>query len=91
MSDHGYGKYTNGCRCDVCRQAKADYSRERRAKARALAQKYSVDGWRYVAPIERHGTRFGYEEAGCRCPECTHARTSSDVTYARSRRAKAAS
>lgn len=101
--EHGYIAYTHGCRCEVCRKAKADYMRERRAAARALAQKYTqtADGtpgnpWnafangsvRFLAPIKTHGTRAGYEEHGCRCRECTSARTRSDQRYARSRSAR---
>lgn len=102
MSDHGtYARYSNPtrpCRCDACRKAKADYMRERRARARLMAQKHTsanpagagartTGSVRYVAPIARHGTRFGYEEHGCRCFACTEARTSDD--YARRARKRA--
>ena len=62
---HGYGGYTNGCRCDVCRQAKADYMRDRRATAYLEPQQ--------PVPDITHG-RFGYEERGCRCDVCVGAR-----------------
>lgn len=93
MDAHGYGLYTHGCRCDVCRKAKADYMRERRATARKMAQKHTISStgkrpardtaWtpgahRYVAPIANHGSRFGYEEHGCRCLDCTEARALDD-------------
>lgn len=93
---HGYNGYASGCRCEECRAAKADYMRARRARARALAQTYTVsstgdrpNGTTATAPgatrnfahIEHHGTRYGYEEAGCRCNLCTAARTSSDRKY----------
>jgi hypothetical protein len=86
MSEHGYGRYTNGCRCEVCRAAKAAYMRKRRAFGRALAQQWTAtstgqrgnrsNAWapgskRYVAPIGTHGTRAGYDEHGCRCEPCT--------------------
>lgn len=100
---HGYGPYTRGCRCDVCRKAKADYMRKRRAAGRALAQQHSERApgcdqghpWkpgtvRYVAPIARHGSRFAYDELGCRCLDCTHARTSSDKLRDARRRARSA-
>ena len=94
--EHGYGPYTNGCRCDVCKKAKADYMRERRAAARKIAQKHTrgsdgkrptastawaVGAERYVAPIAKHGSRFGYEEHGCRCFDCTEARSVDDRAH----------
>lgn len=88
---HGYGKYSHGCRCKTCREAKTEYMRKRRADARLLAQahtSWAVKGgaWgngavRFLAPVERHGTRFAYEERGCRCGDCTEARTSADARY----------
>lgn len=84
-SSHGYVAYTRGCRCGVCRRAKADYIRERRAAARAIAQRYtrsstgrrgtSTTAWaegaiRYVAIGVTHGTRYAYDERGCRCRAC---------------------
>lgn len=93
---HGYGSYSHGCRCGVCRAAKADYMRDRRAAARARAQANTRSStgqrgaresarapgaYRNVASIEKHGTRYGYEEAGCRCLECTDARMESDRKY----------
>ena len=101
MNDHGYNAYANGCRCEVCRAAKADYMRERRAAARKAAQKHTRSSTgrrgakgnarmpgatRYVAPIASHGTRFGYEEHGCRCFDCTDTRALADrATTARRR------
>lgn len=95
---HGYSGYAGGCRCDVCRTAKADYMRARRAEGRRRAQEltsapsgkrpnrytaFAPGASRYVAPIDKHGTRFGYEEWGCRCADCTLARTASDARYGR--------
>ena len=86
MTEHGYGPYTNGCRCEICRKAKADYMRARRAAARALAQKntHTSDGLRgspantftpgaerHVVDGVKHGTRYAYDERGCRCRDCT--------------------
>ena len=87
--DHGYGAYTRGCRCDECRQAKADYMRRRRSGARrtaAAAQGKVRASWaegRYVVtdPSVTHGTRSTYEEHGCRCERCTNARTRSNRRY----------
>lgn len=67
---HNYAGYANGCRCDVCRKAKADYMHNKRAEARANPREPA-----------RHGTRFGYDEAGCRCGPCTRARRLSDKRY----------
>ena len=90
---HNYSGYTHGCRCDVCRRAKADYMRERRARHRGVSQKHTVSSTgrrgapgtarapgatRYVAPIDRHGTRAGYDEHSCRCFPCTDARMAAE-------------
>lgn len=84
MSEHGYSAYTHDhCRCEVCRQAKADYVRARRAAGRQVAQ----PGVR-VDDLKRHGTRFGYEERGCRCDECVGARHASERKYWPARAAK---
>lgn len=96
LSGHGYNAYTYGCRCDVCRKAKADYMRERRAQGRIEARKFTrgagggrptkhdarIPGaTRFVAPNVKHGTRYAYEEHGCRCFPCTDARLASDRVY----------
>jgi rubredoxin len=68
---HGYGRYTNGCRCPVCRQAKAAYMRERRAEAARLAA--AAPGRvirRHAGRDVKHGTSFAYYELGCRCTVC---------------------
>lgn len=69
--EHGYNAYSHGCRCSVCRAAKADYMREKRRAARRYAGPGVTARGRYVAPIENHGTTAGYVEHKCRCPECT--------------------
>lgn len=93
MSEHGYNAYTSGCRCEVCRKAKADYMRGRRAAARKVAQRHTQGmgvgpgstrkpgSTRYIAPYVTHGTRYAYEEHGCRCFPCTDARANSDRKY----------
>lgn len=81
-TDHGYLNYTYGCRCTICRKAKADYVRARRAAGRHTAQVYAaVTGQRHIADTATHGTRYAYEELGCRCQPCTTARTTSDRKY----------
>jgi len=101
---HGYGPYSTGCRCDICRAAKAAYLRARRAEHREIAAKHTVGSTgkrpapgtarapgatRYLAPIANHGTRFGYEEKGCRCFPCSDARALSDRERLARRRAEA--
>jgi hypothetical protein len=73
---HGYVAYTHGCRCEVCREAKSTYMRQRRTEARREAQRHSVGrrgepgSVRYVANVRNHGTSYAYYERGCRCREC---------------------
>jgi hypothetical protein len=69
--DHGYVCYTRGCRCQPCRAAKAAYVRTRRAAAAALAAEVGHHSYVLVADEITHGTRFAYEERGCRCDPCT--------------------
>lgn len=64
---HNYSGYSHGCRCSVCRQAKSDYMRGRRARARANP-----------APPPRHGTITAYNENMCRCGLCRKARRTAD-------------
>ena len=59
---HGYTRYTHGCRCQKCREAKAAYMAARRSAA------YRDD--HQVPEGITHGTRFAYEEHGCRCEAC---------------------
>lgn len=96
-AEHGtYTRYSHGCRCEPCRGTKAAYMRQRRAAGRALAAVHTRSStgrrsnnrtaWaagasRYVASGITHGTRYGYEERGCRCLDCTAARAESDRRY----------
>lgn len=58
MAAHGtYGSYSNGCRCEPCRDAMR--ASKRAAKARAAA----------TGDIP-HGTLNGYGNLGCRCQPC---------------------
>lgn len=67
MSGHGYGAYSHGCRCQICKDARAAYSRRQRAAAAANA--------RPGRPVEgvKHGTRRAYKDHGCRCGQCVEA------------------
>jgi hypothetical protein len=83
VSGHGYGAYARGCRCEVCRAAKAAYMRSRRKQARRAARRQlSETGVSVIAGVT-HG-RAAYEERGCRCVECLDARALMwRVTYER--------
>jgi hypothetical protein len=72
VTNHGYGAYASGCRCDVCRKAKAEYMSKRRKAA--VAARKAGDPMGSV----KHGTRYAYEERGCRCSSCSEAHSRSD-------------
>lgn len=75
---HSYGGYSNGCRCDVCREAKATRMREYRARARrALRLVQSTGTGRNFVPGIKHGYS-GYQNHACRCEVCTRARAEWD-------------
>lgn len=65
---HDYGPYSRGCRCEVCRAAKAERMRKLRAGRRA-AQMAFVGGRNHVEGIT-HGYS-GYQNCLCRCEVCT--------------------
>lgn len=56
---HGYVRYTKGCRCEVCREAKAAYMRAKRGRGAVVK----------VVPDIAHGIN-GYWNYGCRCETC---------------------
>ena len=62
MSTHGYGAYSTGCRCEVCRSAKAAYMRERRAAGRDAARA-ATDAATWSGP---RGARAVAAETGAR-------------------------
>jgi hypothetical protein len=70
---HGYGGYTNGCSCQVCRGAKAAYMRARRTPG-AITSSFT------------HGTIWGYQEHLCRCDACRGAKRAVDRRQAAERR-----
>lgn len=87
---HGYGSYTHGCRCEVCKTAKAAYMSERRRAGRARAaantrtatgkrgnrhNAFGVGATRNVVAGVTHG-RYAYDVHGCRCRDCTTAKSS---------------
>lgn len=75
---HGYVPYTRGCRCPICRGAKAAYMRASRAKASRRRRLVQVDGAgrNYVEGIV-HGYG-GYQNHHCRCDECRAAKSAVD-------------
>lgn len=62
--EHGtIREYRRGCRCDACRSALRNYSREYRARKRA--------GGPSLAVLAEHGSTDMYQRKGCRCELCT--------------------
>ena len=85
MAEHGYGRYSTGCRCEICRAAKAGYMRGQRAAARADLM---VKRWRDEPPVVAgitHGYA-GFQNVYCRCEVCREAKSDSDRARARCRR-----
>lgn len=81
-ADHGYGRYTTGCRCDVCKAAKRAYGRNRRALARARRDAARAEGREYVAAVVKHGL-YAYQNHSCRCLTCKLANAQSSAKYRR--------
>lgn len=78
MSAHGYGRYTRGCRCEICRTAKADYMRARRVTSREKRVAAEADGWGdHFVPGITHGIG-GYDNFSCRCVSCRAAKREKD-------------
>jgi hypothetical protein len=76
---HGYIRYTKGCRCGVCREAKAAYMREKRAdlaRARKHINSRPNHGRNFVDGIT-HGYA-GYQDYSCRCEVCKAAKVAED-------------
>lgn len=71
--NHGYGAYSQGCRCETCRAAKAAYMREKRAKAWQDAP-----GDRTPIPGIKHGYS-AYQDLKCRCYVCSLAKANDDA------------
>jgi len=78
--EHGSdAEYGAGCRCEYCCQAHRVYNAELRAKR--MAERVLVNG-RLVHPKPKHGTTNGYFHYGCRCVDCTAARTAAQKRVA---------
>lgn len=87
---HGYGRYSHGCRCSICRAAKAAYVQGRRKRARELASRFTDDSGRHLAIGVAHGTVSAYDESGCRCRPCTSALSAKRLAEHRRQRARRA-
>lgn len=74
---HGYGGYTRGCRCEVCRAAKRAYMRHKR-RAASLRRRQAGNPRAFVAEGITHGTYAGYTDAHCRCNLCAAAKSDMD-------------
>lgn len=74
---HGYNRYANGCRCQVCRMAKRQYMRDKRGRA-AERRRRSDNPSKYVALGITHGTYAGYTDAQCRCNLCAAVKADHD-------------
>ena len=70
---HGYSRYSLGCRCAVCKGAKAAYMRTKRQTA-AARRLLAEDPTTFVAKGITHGTYAGYADAACRCALCLTAK-----------------
>ena len=77
---HGYVAYTHGCRCDICREAKATYQRERRRALKAGGS---------VPRTAQHGLRTTYVEYGCRCSHCRRASAAANRRWYAAKRSDA--
>jgi hypothetical protein len=76
MTAHGTtSAYGKGCRCDECKQARANYGAERRRK---LAEMLAAD----PTQVE-HGRYTTYTNWMCRCDECRTAATATKAATAK--------
>jgi hypothetical protein len=69
---HGtYSAYSrrNGCRCDLCRAAKAAYVRQSRKVAGMARVRAELAGKTYIRSGIAHGLS-GYQNHACRCRVC---------------------
>lgn len=96
-AEHGYSPYTHGCRCQVCRDAKADYQRARRRTALETARAATDTSCRgadrtgkvrHIVPTAKHGSAASYVELGCRCWDCTDAISAKRAAESRRQRAR---
>lgn len=79
---HNYARYIAGCRCGVCRAAKAAYVRDSRAAAAARRRQAVAAGEVYVATDITHGVG-GYQNESCRCDVCWRAAKANRIRYSR--------
>lgn len=74
-TEHGYGAYSNGCRCSVCQDAKRVRQRALRDVWRVLYQTHK-DQFDYPYVVEANITHgyAAYVNFFCRCEVCTAAK-----------------
>ena len=78
--DHGsLPSYTQGCRCQPCKDAHAQRCRENKARRMVIPGGADRAG---------HGKASTYANYGCRCRPCTDANSAACVAYKRARRQK---
>ena len=63
MPEHGGSRYAMGCRCSICRRAKAEYMQALRLR---LVE--------HEPPPEAHGKETTYNNWSCRCEACCAAK-----------------
>lgn len=82
---HGrVSSYTNGCRCNECREALRLYTAEIRARRRA--RRVTVNGHPFAAVDQngnalQHGTASTYQNWGCRCFPCRLAQAADHANH----------
>lgn len=69
MSEHGYLRYAEGCRCQVCRAGKTAYIRGVKERSRLARIAAEAQGRHYVVEGIAHGMN-GYQYHNCRCLTC---------------------
>lgn len=73
QGSHGYGPYTNGCRCDVCREAARVRRHEQRERYRPALQEARANGVVNIVEGITHGIN-GWSNFMCRCIVCSAAK-----------------
>jgi len=70
---HGYGPYSNGCRCDTCRDAARVRRHEQREQHRLALREARANGKVNIVDGITHGIS-GWSNFMCRCVVCSEAK-----------------